>query len=425
MEDTLSLISWNVTGRCNLSCKHCYLPAGRDDGITGNELRTDEALNVIDRIAIVNPEVMLILSGGEPLMRKDIFELAAYASGKGMMVVVGSNGLLIDETVASSLRRCGVAGVSISLDSVDPEIHDDARSCTGSWERAVRAVGICRDAGLSVQINAVVTKRNYGELPRLIEYSRSLGAKVFSPFFLVCTGRGEELTDITPEQYEEILYSVVETGGKCDGMMIRPRCAPTFRRILYQDDPDSSLLKMDTGRCLAGLRYCRITPEGDVTPCPYLPLSAGNVRTEDFHDIWRNSDLLASLREKSLQGKCRRCEFRLLCGGCRARAHALRKDHLAEDPWCAYIPGGGDVIKHPSFAPSFPDAESQQSGPGGTTVWTEPAEERLKKVPFFVRSMVRAAVERYAVEKGCREVTPEMMEELRQRAGVMGGMSGH
>ncbi len=415
MEDTLSIISWNVTSQCNLSCKHCYLPARKDNGRHSHrELDTNQALHVIDQIALVNPEVMLILSGGEPLMREDILTLAGYASGKGMMVVLGSNGLLIDERVALALSRFGVAGISISLDSVDPGIHDGVRSLEGAWERAVSAISMCKSAGLSVQINAVVTKRNYSEIAQLIEYAHALGAKVFSPFFLVCTGRGEELTDITPRQYEEMLLYVVKTAGKYEDMMIRTRCAPTFRRILYQDNPDSSLLKMDTGRCLAGLRYCRITPEGDVTPCPYMPLSAGNLKNETFNDVWTGSEVLLSLRNPQLKGKCQVCVFRLLCGGCRARAYALRRDYLQEDSWCVYVPDGGDVIIPPSFASVN---SKEHAGPG--PVWTQAAEERLKRVPFFVRSMVRSVVERYAVEKGCLEITPEMMENVRNEAGRM------
>lgn len=415
MQESPYIISWNVSRRCNLACSHCYLPAGTGeaaDPSPSHELDTEEALQVIDQIADINPELMLILSGGEPLLRKDIFKFAAYASGKGMMVVLGSNGLLIDNEVASDLRRSGVSGVSISIDSVSPEIHDGIRSFEGAWEKAVEATGICKSRGLSVQVNAVVTKKNCEELPGLVRFSAQLGARVFSPFFLVCTGRGEELTDISPRQYEEALLFIVKSGGKYGDMMIRTRCAPTFRRILYENDPDSLLLKMDTGRCLAGSRYCRITSEGDVTPCPYMPLSLGNLRERDFRDIWENSEVFASLRRPLIRGKCGICEFRQICGGCRARAYAACGDYLSEDQWCAFAPGGGPVIQQPA-------AESSP-GVGSRPHWTEEAEERLKRVPLFVRSMVRGAAERYAEENGCREITPEMMEELRKRAGRMG-----
>jgi radical SAM protein with 4Fe4S-binding SPASM domain len=420
----LHIISWNVTRRCNLECTHCYLPATtRQGGVSfspDGELTTKEAFHLIDRIALVNPGVMLILSGGEPLLREDLFELSSYAAGKGMMVVVGSNGLLIDEAVAGKLKRKGVSGISISLDSVDPEKHDAIRSCKGAWERAVAAIARCRDERLSVQINTVVSRKNYDEIAGLIRYSRSLGAKVYSPFFLVCTGRGEELADISSGQYEKVLSLIVESQGKQNDIMIRTRCAPTVRKILYEKNPDSRLLKTGTGSCLAGLSYCRISPEGDVTPCPYMPLSAGNIRERDFADIWKYSDLFKSLREPALKGKCKNCTFRLLCGGCRARAYATYKDYLQEDPWCDYIPRGGNVIKPPSFDKDSETATGETTKP----IWTPEAEERLKKVPSFVRNMVRSAVERYAIENKCREITPAMMEELKQKAG-MGGMSGH
>jgi AdoMet-dependent heme synthase len=422
--NNLHVISWNVTRRCNLECTHCYLPAKTRKESTAittpDELTSKEAFQLIDQIAHVNPEVMLILSGGEPLLREDLFELSAYATAKGMMVVLGSNGILIDDTVAWKMKQSGVSGISISLDSIDPVLHDSIRSCKGAWGKAVAAITHCNNAGLSVQINAVVTNKNYDQLAELIVYSRSLGAKVFSPFFLVCTGRGEELTDLSPQQYEKVLSRIVESQGRHKDMMIRTRCAPTVRRILYDANPGSPLLKMGTGGCLAGRSYCRIAPEGDVTPCPYMPLSTGNVRERDFNDIWKNSDLFNSLRKPALKGKCKECRFSLLCGGCRARAYAVHKDYLEADPWCDYDPRGGDVIIPPTF-----DKDSNLM-PDETTkpVWTEDAVDRLKRVPSFVRSMVRSAVERYACENKYLQITPGIMDEVKRKSG-MGGMHGH
>lgn len=421
----LHVISWNVTRRCNLECTHCYLPATtRNESPTlssADELTTQEAFHLIDGIASVNPEVMLILSGGEPLLREDIYELSTYASGKGMMVVLGSNGLLVNEASARMMKQSGVSGISISLDSVDPEIHDAVRSCTGAWEKAVSAIKVCRKEGLSIQINTVVTGKNHEELPQLIAYARDLGAKVYSPFFLVCTGRGEEMTDLSPLQYEKVLSLIAETQGKHGDMMIRTRCAPTVRRILYQKDPGSRLLAMGAGRCLAGQSYCRITPEGDITPCPYLPLSTGNIREQDFSDVWHNSAVFNSLRNPALKGKCKKCSFKLLCGGCRARAYAAgHNDYLGEDPWCDYLPQGGNVIKSPTFETNAEAAESATPTPR----WTAEAEERLKRVPSFVRNMVRGAVVRYAIEHKCGDITPQLMDEVRKKSG-MGGMHGH
>ncbi len=416
MEPNLYIVSWNVTRRCNLRCPHCYLPArqGKYDpeADTGRELSTDDALCVIDQISLVNPEALLILSGGEPLLREDLLNLAEYASGKGMMVVVGSNGLLIDDPMAFQLKQSGVSGVSISLDSVDPQIHDGIRSLEGAWESAIRAVHICHRNGLAIQINTTVTRANYDEIPRLISYSHTLGAKVFSPFFLICTGRGEELTDITPEQYEDIMSLVLESQGDYDGMMIRTRCAPTFRRVLYQKNPSSPLLRMDTGRCLAGLHYCRITPEGDITPCPYIPLSVGNIKKTTLKELWTESSELILFRNPLLKGKCRVCEFRLICGGCRARALTHYKDCMEEDPWCVYRPGNGEVIKPPT---TYPPSLSFNLPGMVKPLWRCAAEERLKRVPFFVRSMVRGAVEKYALENNCKEITLEIMEEVKNK----------
>jgi radical SAM protein with 4Fe4S-binding SPASM domain len=425
--DQLHILSWNVTRRCNLSCQHCYLPAvasKKGSAIPSSELTTREALQFIDQLAQVNPEAMLILTGGEPLLREDIFELSSHAYQKGMLVVMGTNGLLINDATARTLKQNGVSGVSISLDSATPEVHDSVRSHDGAWEGAVAAVRSCRSADLSVQINTVVTSRNYDAIPEIITLSQTLGATVFSPFFLVCTGNGEKMTDISPLQYEMLLSRIAQTGGKHQDVMVRSRCAPTIRRILYDMDPASILLKMDSGRCLAGISYCRVSPEGEVTPCPYMPVSAGNIRERPFKDIWEHSGLLKALKNPDLKGKCRDCSYRKLCGGCRARAFAACGDYLAEDPWCSHIPQKGTVIEPPSFNGAFRDTSTAEASAGTAPFWSREAEERLKRVPSFVRGMVRRAVERYARENDRREITPAVMEEVKQRSG-MGGMSGH
>ncbi len=420
MEKDLKIISWNITRKCNLKCAHCYLPATFRNDIASTtapgpcELTTEESLRVIDEIARANNEVMLILSGGEPLLRSDIYELAQYASDKGMMVVVGTNGYFINEASARKLKDHGVSGVSISLDSPSPKVHDSVRQIDGSWDRAVKAIEISKAADLSVQMNTVVTNSNYNEIPELIQFARSLGVRVFSPFFLVCTGQGEELTDITPDQYEDLLTLIVRLQEDRTGMMIRTRCAPTFRRILYQRNPESSLLKLDAGKCMAGVSYCRITPEGKVTSCPYMQGAAGDVREKGFHEIWQNSEEFTSLRNPSLQGKCKACEYQQVCGGCRARAFATHGNLMDEDPWCVHVPDGSDVITPPVFN----NHEEPVFDNGQKPVWTREAEDRVKKVPFFVRSMVKTAVERFAVKSGCKEITPELMMKARKKYGM-------
>ena len=430
-KEKLSVVSWNVTRKCNLRCGHCYLPAvsagdGVFDSSNGDELSTSEALRLIDEIRLVNPETLLIISGGEPLLRPDVFELASHARKAGMMVVVGTNGTLLDGPAARKLKESGVSGVSIGLDSAGPVHHDAVRGCPGAWAAAVEAAGLCRAQGIEVQVNTVVTSGNLEEIPELIEFARALGAKVFSPFFLVCTGRAEEMTDITPSQYEEVLSLIAGLSGNSGQMMIRTRCAPTIRRILHAKAPDSPLLQMDAGRCLAGRTYCRIAPDGTVTACPYLPLPLGNARGGEFGRIWepQKSPVLESLRAgaRDLKGKCGACRYRLLCGGCRARAYAMRRDYLGEDPWCAYRPAPGEAETE-AVRPPTVDNEYNEL-PYSTPTWSREADDRLLRVPFFVRPMVKAAVERYAMERGCLEITPEIMDEVKGRMRRP-AMNGH
>ncbi len=416
MDNSLKIISWNITRKCNLRCSHCYLPAAfSSDRISeansSCELSTQESLRLIDQIARINEEVMLILSGGEPLLRSDIYKLAEHASGKGMMVVLGTNGLLLDNETALKLKQSGVSGISISLDSINAGIHDSMRFIKGAWQRAVEAIKICRNNGISVQVNTVITKGNYDKIPEIIQFAHSLEANVFSPFFLVCTGRGEQLIDITPEQHEQVLSQIVNSQKKYKGMMIRTRCAPTVRRILYQNNPESSLLKLDAGKCLAGVSYCRITSEGSVTPCPYMQKTTDSVRDKSFEEIWENSEEFRALREPSLKGKCKVCEFSLLCGGCRARAYASHNDMMDEDPWCIYSPKGGPAIAPPVFSLATPTKDTVGTN---RLLWNSEAEDLLKKIPFFVRPMVRGAVERYATDNRYNEITLEVMTKARK-----------
>jgi radical SAM protein with 4Fe4S-binding SPASM domain len=428
-------ISWNLTQRCNLYCAHCYMSATAH-APTAGELSTAECQRVMDDIAQINPEVFLILTGGEPLIRKDIFDLASYATDKGFTVVLGTNGVLLREAEARRMRQSGIQGASISLDSVDPQRHDVFRRLPGAWQGAVRATKILNAEGLDFSIHTSITTWNVDEMPAMIELARDLGARVLNFFFLVRTGRGEELEDITPQQYERLLTAIAQAQGVGNGvapgaavsatsedpwsvptghsgdMLIRAKCAPHLRRILYQLDPQSPLLQnYAQGSCPAGKHYCRITPTGEVTPCPYMPVSAGNLRTQSFADIWRDAEPLQALRQPQLGGRCGACEFSRICGGCRCRAYATYGDYLAEDPACSYAPGqyGGTTITLPAeqtfgFEPRF------------TLTWSAEAQTRLQRLPSFARGMVAKGVERYASEHGITQITPEVMQAVRQRA---------
>ncbi len=410
-----ALISWNVTHRCNLRCAHCYLDAGTLTRGGADELSTNEGLTLVGQIAEFAPGTMLVLSGGEPLLRPDLLQLARYAAHRGLMVVVGTNGILLDDMLVGELMDCGVRGVGISLDSLDAERHDDFRGAPGAWERTRRGIAACYRQGLAFQIQTTVTTANYDEIPDLITFAAQQGALAFNLFFLVCTGRGQSLTDITPTQYEDLLSRLAKSGGKqtCpepwrrDGMMVRARCAPHLRRLAYQHDPTSPLLIEDGSRCLAGVTYCRITPEGQVTPCPYMPIRVGHVREQSFAGIWRDAPIFHDLRNPILKSRCGRCEFATLCGGCRARAYATTGDYLEEDPWCAYQPG--------SDRRWFDRAHHKPPTTARRVVWSEEAAARLEKVPLFLRNMVRRGVEAYAREKGLPVITPAIMSELKAK----------
>jgi AdoMet-dependent heme synthase len=374
------LVSWNTTQRCNLRCSHCYLAAGKP---AAAELTVEEGCRLIDQLADAGTQ-MLILTGGEPLLRRDLTELAAHASFRGLLVVLGTNGMLITSARARRLKEAGIAGVGISLDSVQPELHDGFRGVPGAWRGAVRGIRACVAEGLPVLVQMTVLPWNFEEVGDLIELADREGATGFTLYFLVCTGRGETLSDITPEQYEQALGSLAAAQERYPRMMVRARCAPQISRIAARQD---SALVGNAG-CLAARQYCRITPDGRVTPCPYLPLSAGSVRERPFADIWQNAPLFQRLRGGTLTGRCGDCEFRELCGGCRARAFALGGDLLGEDPWCAYQPP--ERVAPPDDA---------------ALVWTAEAKERLQRIPPFVRDRVKLAVERHARVGGTTEVT--------------------
>ena len=431
-------ISWNLTQRCNLLCAHCYMSAYPGAGNSG-ELSTDECRRVMDEIAQINPNVFLILTGGEPFLRKDLFDLAGYARDKGFTVVLGTNGVLLRERQARLMKEHGIQGASISLDSTDPQTHDDFRRLPGAWQGAVRATEILQAEGIPFSLHMSVMDWNVEEIPAMVDLATSLKAHVLNFFFLVRTGRGEKLTDILPQEYERILTYLARvqgvgaggetTGdavsdaredpwslpvGQVDRLLIRAKCAPHFRRVLWSLDPRSPLLKNYAhGSCPAGKYYCRITPEGDVTPCPYMPVSAGNLRRQSFADLWEQALVFNDLRSSNLRGRCGACEFSKICGGCRCRAYATYGDYLAEDPACVYEPGryGGQLI-------SLPEEQTFGVEVSFSLPWEEEAKARLGAIPSFARGMVVKAVEAFAKSQGAPVVTTDLMAQTKSRWGV-------
>lgn len=395
-----SLVSWNLTAACDLRCPHCYLDAGnKADG----ELSTEEAKTLIDSLARMGTE-MLIMTGGEPLLRKDLLELIRYATDASIRVVLGTNGVLLDPDKARELREAGLMGVGISVDSTRPEKHDAFRGRPGSFDRALAASESCRVEGLPVVMQSSLMDWNEEEFPELVQLARDRGAVAFNAYFLVCTGRGERLSDIDREQYERTLrWLVAEESAHVGSMMVRAKCAPHAARIACQE---SSPLGGSAG-CLAGKSYVRIGPRGEVTPCPYMPTEVGNVRDDDFEHVWNTAPLLTQLREGGLTGRCGRCEFQKVCGGCRARALASSGDAMGDDPWCSHEPSGS-VRPH--------DVK---------VLWTEEARERLARVPAFIRGRLETGLEAHARARGLAAVTPELMAEVRRNAGwPPGGSTG-
>ena len=400
------VVAWNLTKRCNLECAHCYISAGPSESAAA-ELDTADCLAIVDQLLAVNPAPLLILSGGEPLLRRDLGEIAHYASANGATVVVGTNGTLLTDERIAVLTDAGVRGVAVSVDSLRPSYHDNFRRGRGALADVQAALARLRAARLDFIVQTTVTRGNRAELGALVAWSADQGAVSFNCYFLVPTGRGAALSDLSPADYEAVLTDLARWEHAYRGrMLVRAKCAPHFMRLVHQTDPESPVLNYET-RCPCGTQYCRITPDGKVTPCPYLPEVAGDLKSQPFADVWQSSPLFRRLREGTLQGKCGACEYRALCGGCRARGFALEGDVLAADPSCSYEPTGDTAPIEPARALRY-GGDFQPA-----LAWTPAARERVARIPSFVRGVVMQRVEAWARRQGRREVTPELLAEVR------------
>ena len=411
------VIAWETTRACNLACVHCraeaqYYP---DSG----QLTTQEGFRLMDQISELSKPI-LILSGGDPLLRQDIFELATYGIRKGLRVVMSPNGTLLTPEVVEKIKMSGISCISVSLDGSSPQVHDSFRQVAGSFEAAVRGLTYALQGNLSFQINTTVTRRNLHDLSSMLKTVVLLGAVTWDIFMLVPTGRGKIEDEVTSQEYEEVL-NWIHGVSRTAPIRIKVTCAPHYMRIVRQkakerrdsekdshrlisqsmrfgfqtgwtgpmssidncfeahpsccsesdkfervipsDDQESTLksffgsLKSISSEqedhrnagasvhqsfrrgCLAGTGFCFISHIGDVQPCGYLNLAAGNVRRQSFGEIYLKSELFRNLRDISqLGGKCGYCEYRMICGGCRARAYSVQGDYLAEEPYCIYQP---------------------------------------------------------------------------------------
>ncbi|MDP1997342.1 MAG: radical SAM protein [Gallionella sp.] len=407
----LFLLAINLTKRCNLACAHCYMDAETLKQGGEGELATQEVRGLLEDIAGRSTETMVVLTGGEPLMRPDLEELLAHGTELGLSMVVGTNGVALTDKRVQSLKAAGAMGAGISVDSLDPQKHDAFRGLPGAWEKTLNGIEACKRHDLSFQIHFSVTESNADEIPAMIDFARASGARVLNVFFLICTGRGESMSDISPVTYERVLEQLVEAQEQSQDLLIRARCAPHYKRIAYQRNPQSTLTRAagyEGGGCLAGIHYCRITPEGGVTACPYIPDEEGSIRDTKFWDIWDQSLVFQSLRHPRLQGKCGSCEFQKLCGGCRARPLAMGDSLMDTDPWCVHIPDGSAVIE--------PLIEQPKK-----LIWNKEAEKRLSRVPSFLRKMVKSRAESYVHELGLHVVTEEHLATLSAKRFGSGG----
>ncbi len=322
------IMSWNTTNNCNMFCAHCYRESGEK---AQGELDTTQAKKLISEVAKAGFKIM-IFSGGEPMTREDIYELVAYAKEMGLRPVLGSNGSLITPEAAQKLKAAGLAGAGISLDSLDKDKHDKLRRLDGAWDMAVAGMKNCINAGIRTQIHTTVMDWNANEIEDIMDFAVEIGASAHHIFFLVPTGRGEEIVDqaLKRDEYEEILVRIMKKAQTVP-IEVKPTCAPQFMRVAKQLGMD---LRFSKG-CLAGISYCIISPKGDVQPCAYMKMEIGNVKETPFDEIWRNNETFKILRTESYKDGCGTCGFKNKCGGCRARAAYYHKgDYMAEDPLC-------------------------------------------------------------------------------------------
>ncbi len=355
------LVFWELTQGCNLTCKHCRAEAQFERA--PDELSTEECFRVIDSITR-NYNPVLVLTGGEPLYRPDLFEIAAYATNQGARVCLASNGTLINDEIARRLKEVGVMRVAISLDGATPDVHDAFRGLPGSWEAALRGAEAVMRAGMEVQFNITVAQHNKRQIPDIIRLAEERGAAACHLFVLVPVGCGVQIADremLPADEVERVLEYLYEVSERTH-IEVRATCAPQYHRIMRQKGGAGAIARARRAAeaslgskhgqirpgnraagsrgCLAGTGVCFISHSGNVQPCGYLPIVAGNVRRQSFKEIWEDSWLFGQLRDPdALGGKCGECEYRVTCGGCRARAYYEHKHFLAEEPYCPYGPG--------------------------------------------------------------------------------------
>jgi len=348
-------IAWEVTRACAFACVHCRANAQHQRD--SRELNTDEALRLIDRIKdFGNP--ILIFTGGDPMMRRDLFDLIAHATQKGLRcsLTPTATALPTFERLEQA-KQAGIRRIALSLDAPTAAVHDAFRQVLGSWDRTMNILRNAQAAGISAQVNTTVSAFNVNLLPDMLPFIQEVNAVQWSVFFLVPTGRAQIVWMISPEEHERLfnwLYDLSKTAP----FDIKATAAPMYRRVAIQrrkaEGDGGPVTFQGAGFQYAdglhrptkgvndGNGFLFISHIGEIQPSGFLPITAGNVRTDDIIDIYRNSSLFKDLRNPDkIKGKCGICEFRDVCGGQRGRAYGVTGDYLETDPACAYEPMQG------------------------------------------------------------------------------------
>jgi len=424
-------IYWEVTRGCNLRCLHCR--ATPTELASPEDLSTPQCKAIMDRIAVVGHPV-LVLTGGEPLFRSDIYELGAYGRSKGFRMGLATNGTLVTPGVARRIVEAGFQKVGISLDGTDAATHDRFRQMPGAFEAAVAGFRALKQAGMPLQVNTSITTHNAQQLEEMLRMVQDLGAAAWHLFLLVPVGCGIQIAEsmqVQAEEYERVLNWLYEKSMEV-AMDLRAVCAPHYFRVRVQ----RQLLERQSGErhpggtipggseawtqspaalstrrgCLAGSSMCFISHKGEVFPCGYLPVMAGDLRDETFAEIWEDSPVFLNLRDPDrLEGRCGRCEFRTLCAGCRARAYGMTGDYLTEEPFCLYQPG----VIEPALMQDL-DTLAGEPLEGLTLPWSDQARGVLERIPFVLRGQVIRMVEGYALSHQISFITPEIMQRARE-----------